>query len=280
MFPSHDPGSASTWALVGVWNLGAPIGRRCTMKYRGDLILLLVDGVYPLSKALVSATTDKTAALTDIISEELTNASALHKGKYGWDMLHYPNGNMVIINVPVQEGSNQEQYAMNTISKAFGHFEAVQANCWALLNDEPYFGGNGTVSQFWGVFNDDGDDIEFDMLQAYSYFRSNRQKIFKMMRPNLQSNGTPEVLMGVNVDFNDEPLPGNVVFTPPTGSLWDVAVWDIDDWEDDALRAFNEWQTVEGVGVTAGPRMKGATNGIEIKFAATDHVYENGGLVG
>ncbi|MCR4332457.1 MAG: hypothetical protein NUV34_07115, partial [Sulfuricaulis sp.] len=47
VYRGTDPASASTWALVGVFYSGSPIGRRCLAKYKGDLLLICQDGLVP-----------------------------------------------------------------------------------------------------------------------------------------------------------------------------------------------------------------------------------------
>jgi hypothetical protein len=47
VYRGTDPSSASTWALIGIWIVGAPIGNRCLMKYGGDLLVLTLDGLDP-----------------------------------------------------------------------------------------------------------------------------------------------------------------------------------------------------------------------------------------
>jgi hypothetical protein len=53
-----NPSDATAWSRVGVYFLGKPLGRRCLVKYGGDLILLTQNGAFPLSLALQSATVD------------------------------------------------------------------------------------------------------------------------------------------------------------------------------------------------------------------------------
>lgn len=280
VYQGTDPSSSSTWSLVGVWNLGEPIGRRCFLKFQGEILLICVDGVFPLSQALISARSDPTVALTYKIRSAMSTATNLYKGNFGWQLCHYPQANMLILNVPVSEGASQEQYAMNTITKAWGRFTGVEANCWCIFNEKPYFGGDGVVGEFWQVLDDNGSNIDFDIQQAFSYFKSSRLKQFKAMRPNILSNGVPEVLVGINVDFDSTPITGTASFTPVTSPVWDTATWDGAMWGSDDLLSYLDWQTVQGVGTCAAPRMKGQVQGIELRFAASDHLYENGGVIG
>jgi hypothetical protein len=52
VYAGTDPASADTWVLKGVYNIGAPIGRRCFSKVGGDLAVITVDGVVSLAQAI------------------------------------------------------------------------------------------------------------------------------------------------------------------------------------------------------------------------------------
>ncbi|MDY6498001.1 hypothetical protein, partial [Clostridioides difficile] len=69
VYKGTDPASATTWALVGVWNVGTPVGPRCLYKYSGDLLYICQDGVLPLSSALQSSRVNPKVALTDKIQQ-------------------------------------------------------------------------------------------------------------------------------------------------------------------------------------------------------------------
>jgi len=278
VYQGTDPSSSSSWSLIGVWNIGEPIGRRCLMKFRGDLLLIGVDGVFPLSAALIGDRTDPKAAITYPIMSAMAEAAASYKTRFGWSLCHYPGANMLLLNVPVKEGSEQEQYAMNTITGAFGQFQDIAANCWCIFNEKPYFGGNGVVGEFWQELSDNGNPIAYDMQQAFSYFGTKRIKQFTTMRPTFLSDGIPDVGMGMSIDFNlNSPL-GSTAFQSNT-AMWDVAMWDVAFWAG-SLSSYSSWQTVFGVGIAAAQRMSGTVTGAELHYVSTDYLYEHGGVIG
>lgn len=280
VYKGTDPASPSTWGLVGVWNLGQPLSLRPLLKWGGDLLLALKEGVYPLAKALVSAELNPQVALTDRIREAMSEAATRYSSNFGWQMLHYPSADMLLLNVPVAEGSGQEQYAMNTITGRWGRFKNIEANCWAIFQGEPYFGGNGVVGKFWGTFDDDGNNIEGDLKQAFNYFGARGVlKDFKDMRPIFAADGSPSILTGLNLDYADDDPTGTLAFTPTIYGLWDSALWDSGIWGG-GLSPFAEWQGGAGIGTCAALRIKIAAQGIEVRHQATDYLYETGGVIG
>lgn len=279
VYKGTDPSSSTTWALVGAWHLGSPIGQRCLLKYAGDLLLLCVDGIMPLSRALVADRTTE-ASITDKIRTAMTNAAVTYSSYFGWQMIHYPKGNMLIVNIPTEsDGDNPHQYVMNTSTGAWCRFLGTDAQCWALLNDEPYFGGDTTVRRFWFEYSDNGANINGRALQAFSYFgKRGTLKHFKMARPIIASTGNPSIRAGINVDFDTSELAGSVTFSPVTTALWDAALWDASVWAG-SLRIIKNWQTMGRVG-TAGAMNMITASQIEVRWMASDFIYEPGGFVG
>jgi hypothetical protein len=279
VYQGTDPSSANTWSLVGVWNIGHPIGRRCLIKYRGDLLVLCHDGVYPLTAALDSSMLDRRAAVSDKIRQTISDLSEAYETNFGWSMLFYPEAQMLLLNVPVTGAP--AQYAMNTITTSWGGPFNINATCWALFGNDAYFGGDGLVGHFWdGSLSDNGSNIDGDMKQAFSYFGTRgRMKQWKMMRPIFLANGTPSVFAGLNLDYGDSELVAPLSFLPITNGVWDSGVWDSAIWSGN-LTPSASWATVYGVGTCAAVRIKTASNGIETRLEATDHVYEYGGIVG
>jgi hypothetical protein len=276
VYRGTDPSNASTWALVGVWQLGAPLGRRCAMKYAGDLLIATQDGVVPLSGALQSSRTNPRVALSDKIQLAFSEAAQSLSTTFGWEMIDYPKANMLLVNVPK---SSREQYVMNTITKSWAQFTGWNASSWETLNEELYFGGVGVVCKAMTGFSDNGSIITGRAQQAYNYFgRRGQNKRFTMARPILQADGAPSVQVGLAIDFDDA-LPVSSLSAPTLPTVvWDTATWDGATWGG-ALSVYRSWQGVNGVGYAAGPYLIASTKGTDVRWQSTDVVMELGGVV-
>jgi hypothetical protein len=280
VYRGTDPSSSSTWSLHGVWNIGEPIGRRCLMKYNGDLLIISVHEVIPLSRLVVSVSTNSVVGITEKIAQAMSKSGALYSGLYGWETMYYPEGDMVLVNIPTIDSTTSEQYAMNTVTGAWGKFTGLNAFCWAIYNKQPYFGIDGGVEKFWDDFSDNGSNITTDLKQAENYFNSRGQlKYFKSLRPIILSDGLPSIAVGMNLDFHDTPVSGNVSFSPQTYGIWDSGLWDTALWGT-GLLLLNDWQTTGGVGSSGALRMTTVSANIEVRFSASDHLYEYGGVIG
>ncbi len=279
IYQGTDPGSASTWALVGVFRVGEPIGRRCMFKVGGELVIVTRDGFTPISKAIAGARASDRAAISDKIANAVTDAVRSYSGNFGWQPILYPKGNYALFNVPRIEGSRMDQYVMNTTTGAWCRFTGQDANCWEVFNDELYFGGSAVVYKADSGQDDNGDNIEGEAKTAFTYLGGRgRQKRFTMVRPVIQSNGTVGFALNVNVDFENRIPTATPTFTEAEGSPWDTSAWDTSPWGSaDGIQ--KEWQGVDGVGYAASIYLKSSTQGLDVDWFSNDWVYETGGFL-
>lgn len=283
VYKGTDPANANTWALVGVWRLGAPIGRRCLYKYGGDLLLISQDGVSPMSTALQSDRLDQRALLTNKIQKAISEAVTDYGANYGWQLISFPKQNQLYLNVPVNSGSSQEQYVMNNITKSWCNFTGWNANCFELFEDNLYFGGNGFVGHAWNGLSDNGSNIQTNGKQAFNYCGDpGAYKRWTMIRPMILSNGAPSILCSIDVDFQDINPTGTLAFSTNTYATWDGAgsssYFDTAVWGGD-LSIIRSWQGVNGMGNCASSRLKTASMNIQIEWINTELVMERGGIL-
>lgn len=272
-----DPTTPTGISQIGLYKVGAPIGRRCYTKFGGDLLIITQDGVVPMSGALQSSRLDPRVSITNKIQYAMSSAISAYGSNFGWSLLYYPKENQLILNVPYDEGE-QQQYVMNNITKSWCNFTGWYANCWELHVDDPYFGGNGFVGLAWNGNTDDTSNIEGFGLQSFQSYGTALQKQCKMIRYHLQSNGTPAVFGNVNVDYNLADESAQLNFSTSAYGLWDTGLWDSAIWGA-GLVPTADWQGATNIGYTFAPLIKTATQGIQLQWVATDLVFEGGGVL-
>lgn len=257
IYKGSDPDNApEDWALVGVFNMGAPLGRRCLTKVGSDVAIICVDGVVPLSKVMIfeRAAVPK-ISLTANIQRVMNESARLYGDNFGWQLISYPRGTRAILNVPISENSEQQQYVMNTLNGAWCQFTGMDANCWALLNDNPYFGGNtGVVYQA----DEGGADLDqvmtADMMTAYNYFgQRGNLKRWTMCRPLITTDNLINPGIAFNVDFQTDAEVSVSETEASAASLWDVALWDEGLWS--GTTTTTTWTSVAGLGYCASIRV-------------------------
>ncbi len=140
VYSGTDP--AADFSLVGVYQIPPPIGRRCFTRVAGDVAVVTISGVIPLSKALRQDRSAEAAiALTNRINNPMNDLAQSYKGNFGWEILGYPLKTAAILNVPTSENAAAVQCVMNTITGAWCKFVGWNMNCFAVFKDQLYAGG-------------------------------------------------------------------------------------------------------------------------------------------
>ena len=279
VYQGTNPADVAAWALVGVFRLGPPIGRRCFVKLGADLIVITQDGFAPLSLFLASGRSSQRAAVSDKIRGAVNEAITNNRSKFGWQPIVYPRGNMILFNIPMVENVEAHQYVSNTTTGAWCRFKGWNSSCWELLNDDIYFGTSGKVMKADTGLSDAGADISTDAQTAFSYLGHRGQlKKFNMARPLLATDGNINVALEAMVEYETHVPTATPTFTAPTGTSWDEGVWDVAPWSDFEQLVKN-WQTIGGLGYAVALRMRTVSNGGNLRWFSNDVLWEPGSFV-
>ena len=278
VYQGTDPASATTFALVGVYAVGKPIGDRCFVKFGGDVLMLTEDGIAPLSESLGSGEVGKNVVVTKKIDPGLTAAIKAYRGNFGWSLQIHTPASLLIINVPTTEGIASYQYVMNTVTGAWSKFTGWNATCFATAGEALYFGLPTSVAKGLTGTSDFDADIVGVCRQAYNYLGSRgRQKHVKLIRPSLWTDGSVSVGVGLTTDFADT---ANITLYPLSvagGGVWDSSTWDSAVWAGD-FTLTSSWYTVTAPeGYCVAVNLHVATKVARIRWSATDFIYAVGG---
>lgn len=243
IYQGTDPADYTNWAHVGNFDVGIPLGRRCLMKYGSDLYALTTNGVLPLSQALArDRAADKNVAITAKIQNAFSTSAQLYLSNFGWEGITYQKGTLAIYNVPIAELTTSYQYVQNIQTGAWCRFLGLDAFCWAITDDNIFFGAADGIYQWDVGVTDAGVDLVADLKSAFNYFgdRGNLKR-FSMLRPTL--NATANVIPAIEllVDYQErEPtaIPTTIVDRSTALSIRD------------------NWTSVTGLGYCGSVRMQ------------------------
>lgn len=276
VYSGSDPSSATDWKLTNRFNIGRPASYRCFERVGSDLVIMGADGLFPLSKALVTDRAQTQYAITDKIVTLVSNDFQNYGNNFGWQVLLYPIGSKIVINVPYVNGANSYQYVMNTITGAWCRFTGWKAFCFGKYNDDLFYGANGVVYQCDVGHDDDGANIVADCQQAFQYFGSTQQKLFTMARPIIQSNGVINPAFAVNLDYDlTQPL-NTSTFTSASFTPW-YSAW-FSPWSS-SNQIRKDWQSLNGIGFSAAPRILLSVKLATVSWQSTDIVFQTGGTL-
>jgi hypothetical protein len=260
VYQGTDPADASTWSKVGTFRIGEPIGKRCLIKVGGDLGIITSQGVALLSTLLdLNVSGQSKVAITDAISGAFAQAYAASGTYFGWQVLDYPAGKLLIVNVPVAERGTAHQYVMDLDTGGWCRFKGMDAGCWSLLGSGLYFGSHsGTVYRFGGEYLDNGASISFTMQTAFTDLKTPQTKRFIAARPLVRAPEGYTVSIDLKVDYDTTPpiISGAPMITD-AGAIWDVAEWDVASWQAESTPAA-VWQSIQGMGQVGSVAIAGS----------------------
>ena len=304
VYSGNDPGSASDWALQGVYQIGRPLSPRAVQKFGGDIIVATDEGYFPLSKALPLASTSDAISISDTINPSVKDALAQTSASLLWQVILYTRGGMLIVNVPqglTLEGIQQfDQHVMNTRTGAWARFKDMNSEHWCVFDGRLFFSGrfnDGTAEwdvaewdqenwEMQGIYeadvgnSDNGLPIETYVLTAYDAFGDpGRLKKWNFARPIFRSETNLNASIAIAVDFEEAPSLSPILSTGVEGDDWDVSDWDISDWASGGV-VQKSWQTVSGIGHVGAMAIQTLTEKqSDVRWYSTVFTVEYGGLI-
>lgn len=281
VYQGTDPASASTWSLIGIYDVGLPVGKKPLTSFGGDLLYLSQTGLFPMTKLLQSAILTRTSAFSYKIDGAFLDATTTYLNNTGWEMIVYRSGNFLLVNIPISNDAVSYQYVMNTITGAWCRFTNWNATCWALMGTELYFGGGTSVSHANVGTSDNGVAITGTCAQAYVALGSGSQKQISMIRPNFSIAGRASLSMALDSDFKTFSGQTQVSYTDGmASSLWDSAIWDTSLWPSGLIPVEPKWETIPGEpGFMHSFRMQLTTSEASFTWTSLNYAFQSIGIL-
>lgn len=268
---------ASDFAHIGTYLVDKPLGKRCTAKFGGDLIILTERGPLPMSRI------NDMVGIDDVIPEAIQPAfkaaSSVARAYDGWNILTYDNRGWLIFNVPTVTDSQSEQYVMDMDTRTWWKFTGWNAMDFAEVSNGLYFAGTGT-STYWADTGtaDDSAAIEGKVGLGWSRFGTPFQKSFGQVRAYTISTGDVKLTFEMVMDFRPSEITGaNETSIATDGADWDVELWDVAEWGETRGRK-TDWYGLTGTGHVGSLQFAVKTTTQEIEIASLDLMLEVGNM--
>lgn len=276
VYQGTNPSSSNTWAKVGSYSIGKPLGRRCVTQLGGECVVLTENGAYPLSALLQSGDERSKFALSFKIQNAFNEAARTYGSTFGWKVLPYATQDALMINVPYGEDGIHYQYVMNLTTKAWCRFTGWAAEDFGILNGQLYFAQGTAVYRAWTGTADNSSNITFYGKQAFQAFGTPQNKHVTLFMPFLAVNGSVTYAADIDVDFNDEDMPTGNTFSAVTSSVWDTATWDVSAWGQ-GLQTVKQWSTpTEWQGRWISAKVKIESDNLTCQWMGSSFYLETG----
>jgi hypothetical protein len=236
IYQGSSPATGGDWAIVGIYRIGALLDQRAAVKFGPDLFMITDLDYVNLSEILagLEAKATRTKANGALQIELASN-----RAEVGWEAIAWPEGRLLIFNVPQGDGVYR-QHVFNYVTSAWCRFTGINSHTWCVYNNELYFGAaNGCVYKMATTAKTDaGTAIQTVLQPAWTSFDVPQRKTFSGIRQILKTNSQIKHSVNYAVDFRpfrSQQYPDSVAETgtpwgSPWGSPWSVADKTIDAW--------------------------------------------------
>lgn len=257
IYQGSSPEELATWSLVGVYRIGAPLGRRAYLRGGGDLAIATTVGLVPLSKAIsLDVTALNVATVSYKIADAWTEAIEM-RGTAGWQAMIWPEAKLAVVAPPDLLGSSGPvMFVSNTETGAWARFTNWHALCMEVYQGDLFFGStDGRVFRANAGGLDDGEVYSGAVVPLFDDMGIGASvKIGKMARARVRANGVVNDDVTLLSDFSTV-LPAAPDAAVLTGSnTWDSGVWGQSAWGAPTPNVINqEWRSAGAIGYSIAP---------------------------
>ncbi len=161
IYQGIDPGVATLWNLIGVFDIGDPVaGPNSIIRTGPDLMLLSSDGFRLMSDYLALGRSQGTEnALSRNISGRAKLTAALGAIVSDWTGIMYAAQSMLIVSCRIGVSSGAYIFVANTTTGKWCEYSGIDAYSWGVSGGDLYCGvPDGKIWQAETANRGDGDD--------------------------------------------------------------------------------------------------------------------------
>lgn len=285
VYQGSDPASADTWALVGVYRIGKPLGKKSFQRLGSDLAIGTDIGLLALSMALNS---DFAALAPNAVSfniEDAWNVEVAARSGAQWHCEVWPSKQMFVLALPTVNEQSPQMFVANTTTGAWCRFTGWNGTCLEVFKERLFFGSeNGQIIEGGVTGYDIGHPYTGSFVPLFDDLGSpGSLKTATLARAVVRSKVEIDDQVSCQSDFQVD-LPADPDASPVSpGSQWDVGTWDVSVWGEEAATITQQpWRSVFGHGYSLAPALQvtsGAVVPLDAELVRLDLVFGTADLV-
>lgn len=287
VFQGSNPSSASDWSLVGVYQIGKPLGPNAWFRAGGDIIIATDIGLIPLSQAINRDVAALSPASVSYPIEQAWNEAVDERRIDPWQCILWPEKQMVVVALPNVAGEIPEMLVANARTGAWCNFLNWDGASLGLYQGRLFFGSeDGKVIEAYQTGADQGLPYTGVYVPLFTEADTPANiKIPRMVTPVLLATQKPRPSVTMMFDYQVEDMDPPSA-TPVSGdSVWGTAGWGSSSaiWGGGKLKNhYQEWQGVGGAGYAFSPALQltsGSIAPLGAEIIRIDVTFETAGLI-
>jgi hypothetical protein len=157
IFSGTNPAEATGWRQEGRYTLSAPLGMNAHLMIGGDLLIMTVDGVIPLSQAITKEAGQLELAMLTRTIKPLWRDLVTAKRSFPWSVKQWSEYGAVFVAIPGGQPGDRFCLVANNATAAWSRFVGWDATCFLQIGSDLFFGTqDGIVMQADRTGFDDG----------------------------------------------------------------------------------------------------------------------------
>lgn len=278
VYQGADPSTSSTWAKVGIYKIGKPLGPNAHFRAGGDIVIATDIGLIPLSQAIqkdfaVLSPSAVSASIETIWNDEVT----LRSGG-DWNCIVWSKNQIAIIVPPKLSGQSAVMYAVNTRTGGWAKITGWDATCLLVYEDRLYFGtDDGHILEANVTGLDVAETYTGKYIPLFSDYDMPGYKTSGMSRTVLRAPTPVTDKMSMLAEYSTSlPTPPDATVISQSGT-WGTAVWGTDTWGASVEKStYAVWRSTPNNGNSLAPTFQvtsGSLTPLDIEIIKTEITF-------
>lgn len=282
VYEGTDPTSASTWSLVGVYDIGRPLNKHASFKAGGDLAILTRDGVISVAEALRKDRASlQASAITYPIEDVWQSLVANASNSNLITATLWQSRTLLLIGTVEKDAGNPVSLVANARNGGWSRVTGWDVRCSVVFQDRLYFATlEGDILEADKGGTDNG--VEFSGVYVPKFTNSANYRSANAAGITYRAGRDVEFDLSAHSEYSiDEPSLRTTTNTfSDATSTWGTGVWGSFVWGGDQTRITKtEWQTVYANGYALAPGLIISSNqpsSMNFEILMTRLRYERG----
>lgn len=226
VYQGDNPDSIESWAKVGVYRIGNPLGSKAFFRAGGDLVIGTTIGAVPLSQAIQRDVAALSPASVSFPIEVAWN-DAVQTLQGNWQAELWPEGQMVVFALPLSDNGDRVMFVANARTGAWARFTGWYGRCLGVWQSRLFFGtDDGKIIEAMVGGLDEGEVFASVCVPLFDDLGSPASvKAGRMALPMTRANAAVNYSVSAQYDFDLAlpPAPSSAVVSGE--SAWGVGEW-------------------------------------------------------
>ena len=230
IFTGTNPADVANWRQEGRYYASAPLGMNAHLAVGGDLLLMTVDGIIPISSAITKDSAQLELAAVTINIKNTWRTEVAAKRQWSWTMAKWDEYGGIFVTWPGGAPGHRYCGAANVATGAWARCLGWDATCFIRMRGDMFFGTqDGIVMQADRTGYDDGKPYVATLVSGWGVLQSRlAMSTWHQARASFASGaGEPfQPQLFACTDYQiDVPLPPPAGPDPGVADVWDQGLW-------------------------------------------------------